>query len=60
LRSESGKKALSGPFNPSGKGNKLLGITQHTMPKEFFLHQPGPPNEAYKWLTTKKQASSFG
>lgn len=60
LRSESGKKALSGPFNPSGKGNKLLGHIQHTMEKEFIPHHPGPNAQSQKWLTTKNQASAFG
>lgn len=48
------------PFNPSGKGGKLLGNIQHTMEKEFLIHQAGPPSKSYKWLTTKNNSSSFG
>lgn len=59
LRQEAGKRALSGPFNPSGKGNKLLGPIQLTDEKEFILHQAGPNANSTKWLATKTHSGGF-
>jgi len=59
LRSESGKKAHAGPFNPSGRGNRMLGPIELTQEKEFKEHFARSPIKTYKWLATKTHTSSF-
>jgi len=59
LRNGSGSKAHSGPFNPSGNGNKILGRINLTEENEFKQHHAGPSSDHKKWLATKTHCSSF-
>ena len=57
LRQNAGKKAIAGPFAPSGKG-KLVRKSEFSHMKEFDHKQPGPKS-TFKNCTTSTHTGSF-